>query len=214
MAAFKQHIFPVVAGGLLVVTSIVGGVTVAGQNAQLDEQKAKISSLEQQFEQAQTITSDAEAAASMLATGGDVARVKADRQPIEDLVELALTWDSDKAYGLARAEMMSRYGLAEDSAFMVSFLPPAPFNTDSQGNIYPYIDAAGLNSRVGDVKYRLLSIAGTEYRYMVTAAVQSTSDDGEVTASNIATILLTIDGDGVITELSGFAATEAPRSSG
>jgi hypothetical protein len=209
----KNSVFPLVAGALLVITSVVSGVTISGQNAVLDAQQSKIDSLTTKIDAARSAAGNLEASVSMKDSGANPERIAADTKAIGDLVERALTWESDATYREARESTMRVYGLAEDSAFMSSFLPKAPVNLDSQGNEYPYIDAAGLNSQVADFKVRLLSVDGVDYSYMALVDVQAKSTDGLGTAVNVATVFVTIDGDGALTKLTGFASTARPVKS-
>jgi len=209
----KNSVFPLVAGAVLIVTSIIGGATVSAQDAQLEAQQSKLDKLTSAAEAARAATDDLETAASLADAGANPERVAADSDAIGELVRRTLTWDSDASYREARESTMRAYALGEDSALMKSFLPPAPVNLDGQGNEYPYI-AAGLNSQVGDYRAKLLSVDGVNYVYMVLVDVQVKSGDGLGTAVNVATLFLTIDGEGTFSDLRGFASTTATRTSG
>jgi hypothetical protein len=209
----KNKIFPLVTGALLVITGVVSGVTISGHNEALAAQEATLSSISAKVDAARSATGDLESTISLKDAGADPARVTNDTEAIGDLLDRALTWDSNATYGEARESTMRVYKLAEDSAFMQSFLPEAPVNLDKQGNEYPYIDAAGLNSQVGDFTVKLVSVDGVDYSYMVLVDVQAKSSDGLGTAVNVATVFASIDGEGALTEISGFASTTPPRTS-
>jgi hypothetical protein len=213
-STLKNSAFPIVAGAILVVTSVIGGVTVADQNAALDAQTAKIAKIGAKVDAARAETNNVEAAASLKGPGANAERVAADSDTIGDLLERSLTWTDNASYIEARESTMRVYGLTEDSTFVTSFFPPAPVNLDSQGNEYPYIDAAGLNSQVGDFRVKLLSVDGVDYSYMVLVDVQAKSSDGLGTAVNVSTVFVTIDGAGALTQVTGYAATTSPRTSG
>lgn len=206
--------FPLVAGAILVVTGVVSGVTVAAQTQTLEAQQSTLQGLTAKVEAARTATSDMESAISLEDSGAQAARVANDTSAIGDLMRRALTWDSDESYREARASTMRVYSLADDSSFMTSFLPEAPVTKDSQGNEYSYIDAADLNSRVGDVTVKLLSVDAVNYEYMALVDAQAASSDGLGTAVNVATVFVTIDGDGALSNISGFASTSRPLTSG
>lgn len=211
---YKNTVGPVIAGLVLVATATVSGVTLSGESAQLEQQQLQIESLRDQIEAATTDTAVAEQVAAATAVGGDAQRVAQDRNLIQGLAQDAFSWEDEQSYNDARAKVARVYGIPEDSRFLTTFFPPAPETRDADGNRYSYIDAAGLNSHVGEVRAHLLSVKGINYRYMVHVTVLSSSSDGKDAAGNIATLFLTIDGDGVMTGVTGFAATERPRSSG
>ncbi len=125
----------------------------------------------------------------------------------------ALDWDDNASYVEARAKTMRAYALTDTSPFMKAFLPPAPVNHDAKGNSYPFIDAAGLNSRAADTTVKLLSVDGLSYSYLALVDVQSSSSDERGTAVNTAALFVTIGGDGAVTKLSGYASTSTPLSS-
>lgn len=210
----KNKVFPLVAGAILVVTSVVSGVTVFGQNTAMGAQQAHLDDLTNQVESARSGTGKLETEISLQASGANSGRVAEDTKAIGKLLDRALTWGSHEEYSEARKSTMRVHNLDEDSAFMKSFLPEAPVSKDSQGNEYPYIDAAGLNSSVGDFRAKVLSVDAVSYRYMVLVDVQGKSSDGLGTAVNVATVFVTIDGEGAMTDISGFASTSKPRTSG
>lgn len=212
-AKLKNNLFPLLAGALLVITGAVSGVTLAGQAAQLDAQQAKLDAITAKVNAARSAASNVETAVSLKGAGADPDRVASDTRVMGDLLNRALSWDSDASYNEARESTMRVYGLTENSTFMTSFLPPSPVNRDSEGNEYPYIDAAGLNSQVGGFKARLLSVDAVDYSYMVLVDVQAKSSDGLGKAGNVATVFVTIDGEGALTKISGFASTTQLRTS-
>lgn len=214
MGMSKNKVFPLVAGAVLVLTSIVSGVTVAGQNEAAAAQQVQLDDVAAQVEAAQSGTKDLDAQLSLQASGANADRVAADTETIGELLKRSLTWESHEEYTEARESTMRVYGLSEDSAFMQSFLPEAPVNRDSQGNEYAYIDAAGLNSSVADFRVKVLSVDALRYRYMALVDVQGKSSDGLGTSVNVATVFVTIDGEGEVSEISGFASTSQPRASG
>jgi hypothetical protein len=210
---FTRNAFPLVAGVILVITGVVTGVTVSGHSTELAAQKATIDSLTMEIDEAREIVDALDTEISLKDSGADASRVAADTEVISELLRLALVWDDNASYVDARDATMRAYDLSEDSAFMASFLPVAPVNKDSKGNEYPYIDAAGLNSSVGDFQAKVLSIDAVEYSYMVLVDVQGSSSDGMGKAVNVATVFVTIDGDGAVSEITGFASTTELRAS-
>lgn len=210
----KNKVFPLVAGAILAVTSVVSGVTVYGQNEAMSAQQARLDDLTTQVQAAHSGTGALEKEVSLQASGANAERVAKDSVAIGELLNRALTWESNDEYTEARKSTMRVYDLAEDSVFMTSFLPAAPVNRDSQGNEYPYIDAAGLNSSVGDFQVKVLSVDAVSYRYMALVDVQAKSSDGLGTSVNVATVFVTVDGSGAMSDISGFASISQPRTSG
>jgi hypothetical protein len=215
MSGNRKHlVFPVTAAAILAVTAVVSGVTVSAQNDELMQQQSALSTLNSEVAAARAATGELDDSVSVKGSGADAARVATDTEIIGELLETALTWDDDASYREARERTMRLYGLAGDSSFMTSFLPEAPVNIDSQGNEYPYIDAAGLNSQVGDFRVKLLSVDAVSYAYMVLIDVQARSSDGLGTGVNVATAFVTIDGEGAVSQISGFASTTPTLTSG
>lgn len=140
-------------------------------------------------------------------------RIDKDAKDIEEFLGRAFTWDSQASYTQARDSVMRVYGLKADSPFMKEFMPPAPVNVDKQGNEYPYIDAAGLNQRVGAYRIKVQEVVGTEYHYVVFVDVQARSDDKKGVSSTTSVVYLTTDGTGKISDLSGYASTQKERES-
>jgi len=210
----KNWIFPAAAGALLVVTATVSGITAAGQAEILEAQDAQVASINAKTDDARAAAAAVDDEVALQGTGASAERVASDRDIVVEIAKRALTWDDDATYRDARASTMRSYGLTEDSTFMTSFLPDAPVNRDSQGNEYPYIDAAGLNSTVGDTVVKVLDVDGLDYSYLALVDVQASSSDGLATASSVATIFVTIDGDGAVSDLTGYASTSTPVTSG
>lgn len=205
--------FPIIGAAVLSATLLTGQLLLATEEGKLEADEQTLESLQSEIRTAQAQTDAAAVDAASVLSGAQADRVKADTELIEDLADRALTWFDHESYVEARESTMRAYGLTPDSTFMTSFLPPAPVNLDSKGAEYPYIDAAGLNSRATSTHVRLLSVDGVDYSYMALIDVAASSSDGLGSASNVATVFLTIDSDGAITDLSGYAATSTPATS-
>lgn len=208
----KRATFPLAAGVVLVTVSIISGVTGGAQAAATNAQQETLRSVTTQVEEARQKAERVQTDTALQLSGASDERVAADTEIAEGLAERVLTWDSHESYSAARSSTMRAYGLAETDPFMTGFLPAAPVTRDSQGNEYPYIDAAGLNSRVAGSTVKLLSVDALKYSYMALVNVESKSSDGLGSSTSIATIFLTIDGEGKVSGLSGFASTTPPVS--
>lgn len=211
---FRRNGFVLASLALAGTMGVVALTTHAGLDAGADARETEQKQVAAQLLEAGTAASELRDEVAAEASGADVARLAEDRVAIGQLLDAALTWSSHAEYVEARESTMRVGGLAEDSSLMQAFLPPAPVNTDADGNEYPYIDAAGLNSRVGSFHPRLLSVAGTEYSYLVLVNVQSTSTDGNATATRAATVLVTVDDQGALSDVRGYASTSETKRGG
>lgn len=211
----RQNLSVVCALGLLVIlASIWFSQATIHYNASI-ERGEELSQAQDEQESAQA---ELEAAQTQLRddiTGQDSERAAQDAASIRAMLNVAMTWDSHESYTQARETMVEQYGLAEDSDFMENYLPPAPVNIDREGNEYPYIDAAGLESSAGEFDHEVLWVSGTEYRYMIFAELTVTEEIGEssATASRPSVVFATVDSDGEITEIEGYASADELRSS-
>lgn len=210
MTAWKKLMFPAVGAAVLVVAGVVSGVTIVSQNAQRAEAAATLSRIAGENAELERVADAAIAEATVADLGARTDRIAADTKVIQDLADRTMTWASNAEYSDARESTMRAYGLQETSTFMASFLPPAPITVDAEGNEYAFIDAAGLNSRSGTARVNLLDVAGAVYAYMALIPVTSTSSDGLGSATNIATVFVSVDPAGEVSDLTGFAATAAP----
>lgn len=214
MGAFlKRNIFPVIAAGFFLVAAIIFLVVDGGNAAQLAEQEQQIEQAQAQRSELSTQIAEEDRTAHDALLGVDSQRLEDDETAIRDLLETTLTWSDHDSYVNARNEVMRTYDIDEDSAYMTSFMPEAPINRDAQGNEYYYLDALELNSRLGAFNPKVLSVTGTEYRYMVLVDAQSNSVDGNATATSSSIVLLTTDGTGAVTDVTGYASTSPVRTS-
>lgn len=214
MGFFRRNAFPLAATVLLMVTAGSFAVTRGAQEAALIDQEQEISELEERLADLEDEQDERGRLVADEAFGTSATRLDADQQLIDQVLNTALTWESHAEYESARSSMMNVYGLPEDSAFMTAFLPQAPVNVDREGNEYALIDLLGLDSEVNDFRTHLMTVHGTEYAYLVFVDVRTTSDDGQGGANSTATVLLTTDGDGGVSDVEGYAATAPMRQSG
>lgn len=210
---FRRNFIPL----LLVLACVVAGASMAASVAaharSLDEQQRRIIALNDEIKTNQETKSQIEHKVARQSLGVDPARVEKDTKTINDLLHRAMDWSSYAEYEQNRSEIMTKYHLDEKSSFMRSFLPPSPVTTDGEGKKYPYIDAAGLNSTLRSAEVEVTGTKGPAYNYAVMATVSSTSADDEATASRTSPVFLTINGNGQIKDLEGYAAKSGLRMS-
>ncbi|WP_435109320.1 hypothetical protein [Nocardiopsis synnemataformans] len=214
MGFVRRNAFPLTAAALLLVAGGSFAATRGAQEAALTDQEQRMEELLARragLEEAQD-QREREVAGEVL--GADHARLDADDELIDQVLDTALTWESHAEYVDARSAMTNVYGLNENSQFMTAFLPKPPMNVDAEGTEYALIDLLGLDSRVDGFRTEVLSVQGTEYSYLVLANVETSSDDGQASAFSTSTVLLTTDGDGGVSNVEGYASTSRVRSSG
>jgi hypothetical protein len=214
MGFVRRNAFPLTAAALLLVAGGSFAATRGAQEAALTDQELRMEELLARragLEEAQE-QREREVVGEVL--GADHARLDADEELIDQVLDTALTWESHAEYVDARSAMMTVYGLDEDSPFMTVFLPEPTVNVDAEGTEYALIDLLGLDSRVNAFRTELLSVRGTEYSYLILVEVRSSSDDGQASAHGVSTVLLTTDGDGGVSNVEGYASTSRVRSSG
>lgn len=141
-------------------------------------------------------------------------RLTADAEAIHPFLDIALTWSSDLEYSEARETIQRRFGLGPDSQFLTEFMPPSPHSVDGEGNVYYYIDAKGLNSRLGTFSISPVGIDGSLYRYIVIVSASSLSPDGKGSSSLPIIIDITVDADGTFTDVQAQSTNHKPRNAG
>jgi hypothetical protein len=203
---FYRNALIFILAGVFVASGIAYVVTVTGHQAESASQQRQLADLDTQM---QTKLAAAKAKQQSVvddALGTNARRVTADTAVIREFVRTVATWKSGEEYAAARESVMRRYKLAKDSQFMKVYFPEPVSNRDSSGKTFYAVDADGLNSNLSTVDVRVLGVSGTAYRYMLLADIASSSNDGKASASRTSVIYLTLDGEGVMSEVSGYAA--------
>lgn len=210
---FKRNFLPVLAAAVLVGALVLLAVVAGGNGRELEAQRGEVFSLERELTRVSNEAVELEAEISEDVLGVDPARVEDDEQVLREMLNTALTWDSHESYEQARQKVMDDYGLGSDDSFVESFLPPAPSTTDSSGTVHSYIDASGLNSKLGSFETQVLDVKGTTYEYFLLVTVRSASADGQSMAAMTSPVYANVDADGNIVSLRGYAASTPVRSS-
>lgn len=221
----KRNALPLSLAGVLILGGSFVSVNLGAQSNGLTEQEQHIATMsaslteQAQRTKAQTVSNAYEA------LGASGSRITADRQTIAQMLSIALSWDSGDSYEQVRETLTKRYKLAEDSAFLTKFMPPATFNQTSDGARYYYLDGVGLNSNLSSdgVQTEFLSANGVEYRYAVIADVVMSSDTpveqtGEERQANPSVTRSTLlyvstNAEGKILDIEGIPATGVTRHS-
>lgn len=210
---FKRNFLPVLAAAVLAGALVLLAVVAGGNGRELEAQRGEVFSLERELTRVSNEAVELEAEISEDVLGVDPARVEDDEQVLREMLNTALTWDSHESYEQARQKVMDDYGLGSDDSFVESFLPSAPSTTDSSGTVHSYIDASGLNSKLGSFETQVLDVKGTTYEYFLLVTVRSASADGQSMAAMTSPVYASVDADGNIVSLRGYAASTPVRSS-
>lgn len=220
MTFIKRNMILVVGLVAALVMGLVLGITATGSETEVKAKQAQMSQLETELSEAEDVRVAQAQEVSDSLLGVDTERITADDKAIEGFLDTALTWSSHAEYVEARNTLQRRYGQAEDSSFLKTFLPltdedgkPLLSKKDRTGKQYNLIDEMGLTSQVGSYDASVLSVEGTLYRYFITVNVQGKSADGEGSATLPSLVMLTVDENGEITDVEASATTQKPRSS-
>lgn len=215
----------IVLAGAVAVAGVVVGATQAAQAGETRAQRAEISSMEAQLNMAQSTQSETIESAVQEGLGVSPGRVSADTAVITEFATLSFEWDSGESYEEAREHLKSEFGLTETDDYLVTFLPPSRYNQDAEGKRYYYLDAVGLNTTLGgDVEVAVVSVDGTKYRYAVFVDTVVTADGPVATdergeprpqpeATRRVMLMMTVDADGTISEISGIPPSGSTRAS-
>lgn len=210
---FQKNILLLLLAGVFVIVTVSYFVVSTNQQSDVVTQEQEIAELEARM-QAELVTARAEQQAVVDdVLGTNAARIEDDTVLIREFLQTVTTWETGGEYEAARESVLRRYALDEGSQFMQVYFQEPVYNTDSSGNRYYVVDTQDLNSALSSIDVLPLGVLGTEYRYMVLADISSTSNDGGASASKTSVIYLTLDGEGVFSDVSGFASVSTPLTS-
>lgn len=210
---FYRNALILLLAGVFVAVGISYAVVTNTQHTQVVTQEQEISELDAQMKTELATARADEQAVVDGALGTNAQRITADTELIRQFLKTAATWKSGEEYTAARESLKRKYKLDEGSQFMKVYFQEPVFNTDSSGNKFYVVDTEGLNSNLSSVDVKALGVAGTEYKYMVLADIGSASNDGKASATKTSVIYLTLDGEGVMTDVSGFASVSKALTS-
>lgn len=203
---FYRNVLLMLLAGVFVIVGISYIVASNTQHIEVVTQEQEIADLDAQM-QAELATAKAEQQSVVDdALGTNAQRVATDTEVIRQFMKTVTTWETGEEYTEARESVVRRYKLDERSQFMRVYFQEPIFNTDSSGNKFYVVDTEGLNSSLSSIDVKVLGVSGTEYKYMVLADIGSSSNDGKAGANKTSVIYLTLDGEGLMTDVSGFAS--------
>ena len=191
----------ILCGGIGVAT--VHGNSVAAENAHTE---AYVQQLRSQLSSDQSSTEEQKEAVSSEVTGLSLERKAKDDAAIEAIMKQALTWASGDQYISARKALIERWHLDENSQFLKVFMPgeeAGAWRTDSSGKTYFAYE--GANSKLDSFTSAVTDINGMKYSYFAVVGIKTTSSNGKATTTSYATMSYTIDGNGNVTDLTGWA---------
>lgn len=210
---FQRNALMLILAALFAVVAVSYAAGSVSRSAETAAQESEIADLEARMKTALAAAEAEQQEAVDSAQGTSEARLLEDTALIREFMRSVATWDSGESYTSARETAVRRYGLAEDSQFLQAYFPEPVFNTDTSGNRFYVVDTEGLKSSLESIDVQTLAVTGTEYRYMVLADISSESSSGKSSANRTSVIYLTLDGEGTISDVSGFASVSGPLSS-
>lgn len=203
MKSFLRKWGLLVVCGLVMCGSVIGASVVnSNRDSQLSAQSSKILELSNQKETLAAAFNDASDEATKVASGLDMARVAKDDLVAKKLIKQVCTWDSKESYDAMRNDVMSKYKLADDSAFVRVFIPEVK-DVDVGGRKINEIDANGLNMEFMSMDSNVTNISGDKYTYLTTVKIQS-SDSVGASAEGLSAFIYTVDGDGNLSDLNAY----------
>lgn len=203
---FHRNALMLILAAVFVASGIAYVATVNAHAANSASQQREITELDAQMQTGLAAAKAKQQSVVDDALGTNARRVTADTSAIREFVAAVATWESGAEYAAARESVMRRYKLAKDSQFMKVYFQAPVSNRDSSGKTFYAVDADGLNSSLSTLEVKVLAVSGTEYRYMVLADIESSSTDGKASARRTSVIYLTLDGEGAMSDVSGYAA--------
>lgn len=198
-----------IAGGAILCGGIgvaaVHGNTVSAENARTE---AYVQQLRSQLGSTQASTTTAQENVSTETTGMSPARKAKDDETVGAIMKQALTWSTGEQYIAARQALIDRWHLDEHSQFLTVFMPgedAGAWRKDSSGKIYfAYTDA---NSTLDSFTSAVTNINGTKYTYFAVVGIKARSVDGKASKISYSTMSYTVDSNGTVTDLIGWAGS-------
>lgn len=195
------------AGGAILLGGI--GMTVGHQH-QVDTANvasaAQVEQLRSQLNDLSSTTASTQEDVSTQATGMSPARKSSDDETMQAVMKKALTWSSGEEYIQARQDLIDRWKLDEKSQFLTVFMPgedAGAWRTDSSGTTYFAYE--GINSSLDSFTSSVTNVDGTRYTYFAVVGVKTRSSDGMATDVTYSTMSYTLDANGTISDLTGWA---------
>lgn len=201
----KKILIPgIIAFVMLILAFAFYLMAVNSQQAELDKANAKYTQLTNKKSMLVAALKKNNNEAIRSGTGMDAARKLKDDAAGEELAKLVTTWDSKKSYDAARKEVMKKYKVKEDSAFMKTFMPPVvEINSATGTGTTNEIDATGTNVSYKDMSSYVTKISGDKYTYLTIVSVSS-SDRAGNTAEKKMMFIYTTDANHNLTDISGY----------
>lgn len=206
---------------VVVLMAIGASLLLVSQNSALHRAQQDRQTAQDELDSRSTAVETVQDEQIHTALGADPKRMDDDAVVIDRLAEQIGTWDSGASYEQARADLIDELGMSDDDPFFVQFMPPAASNVDGNGDRTYYLDVMGIDSSVSDTTIGLESVMADKYRYTVVvdtditseAVDSSSSPDGSDSTSGLVLLELTINSNGIVTDLDGAASSGVTRTS-
>lgn len=194
---------------------LIGGVSMYGvQSAKVEQAnaagEAEVSQLKRAISEAKNEGISAEEEITSAATGMSVARKSKDDKVMKEIMTEALGWESGEQYMDARESLIERWDLDENSQFLQVFMPgeeSGAWRKDPSGKIYFAYD--DIISSLGSFQTSVTNIDGDKYSYFAVVGMNSKSKTGKTTSTSYATMSYTVDSQGKVSDLTGWASNGA-----
>ena len=189
---------------MLIIGFVYTGVVTSFRDAQLDEQTAIIAQLELDKKNAEANTEGQENEVISDATGLDFNRVAQDDQKARSFIAVATTWDDCESYNNARQELISDYGIKEDSGLLTHYMPLVEdFPGGAGGSMINQIDASGANMTFDSMTSYVTKIDSGVYSYFATVKLSGSNSKGKM-ASGTSVFTYDIDVDGNVINVNAY----------
>lgn len=201
-------------GVLLVGASVcMGGIGVAAYrynevSAADAASAAQVEQLHTQLNELKTMTGKSQEDVSVEATGMSPARKRSDDERMTDIMKQALTWSTGEQYIEARNALIERWKLDEGSQFLTVFMPgedAGAWRTDSSGKTWFAYE--GINSALESFTSSVTNVDGTNYTYFAVVGVKTVSSDGKASTVTYSTMSYTLDANGTVSGITGWAGS-------
>lgn len=199
---------------LVLICAVMAVVAIIGSAISIEQANSRIESSKGVLEQEKTevTTTQEESREAQVEVVKDTSGVDLERKLVDDetastLMGLATTWSSGEQYNKNRATIIDRYGIAENSAFLSTFMPDQRCRETTDGTELCLIDTDDLELRFVRMESSIIDVKGGTYTYFAIATVSAPSTDGSSSVNTENPIIYTTDVDGKITTITPYAVS-------
>lgn len=204
-----RNILLILCAVMAIGSILFAAASVGNADRDVAESKAALEQARQETKVLQEQASEGTNEVVKEVSGVDLERKSQDDERVSELMGLATTWSSGEEYNENRDEIMRRFNLEADSAFLDTFMPDQRCRTSSDGTEICMIDTEGLASDFVRMSTSIIGVEGSNYTYFGVATISTPSADGSVSISTQNPVIYTVDGQGTIIEITPYAISGA-----